>query len=388
MNQLILLIDALGYDSIMSGKMPQLYEIFQKGTFRPVKTLLGFSNGIIPSIFSGKYPFEHNIWALYKISPKTSPFKKFNLFPSFIFDKTLLTRYFANKMIFKQCKRHDLVPHFLESVNIPLTIMKYFDISMKKNIIEPNSMGTTPTLFDLLRRRKINCEYVGFPWNKGTEEILNLTAKHLNNNKHVFAYLVDIDHYGHLYGVNSIQFSQSLKKFDTLCANFLKSLKLNEIDVTIFSDHGMRDIEGFVDVENEIKSSGLKIGIDYLPFFDSTMARFTTLNEQAEIRLTELLNKIKGGRLLSNKELIKYKINFKSQEYGNLIYLANPGNLIFPNFYTVLKKSKSKILGKGMHGWEPEDKLQNSFIYSNQKLAVEPSDVTQIFHSLTKFFGI
>ena len=135
MKHLILLVDALGYDSITEKKMPQLYAIFRESYFGPLKTLLGYSNGIIPSIFSGKYQDEHGIWGVFKMSSTTSPFDGPTFYPSFIFDRTLLTRYFANKMIFRRCKKLDLIPSGFGTANIPVKILKNFDITMKKNLI-------------------------------------------------------------------------------------------------------------------------------------------------------------------------------------------------------------------------------------------------------------
>ena len=167
MKNLILLIDALGYCSINAQNTPNLFNFFQEGFFRPVKTLLGYSNAIIPSIFSGKYPSQHNIWGLYKKSSpssSTSPFKISRLFPSSICDRNLLLRYAINTIIYNDCKRRGLLPNYFMPANIPIKILKYFDISMKKHIIEPGSMDGTLTLFDLMRQNNIRFEYVGYPW--------------------------------------------------------------------------------------------------------------------------------------------------------------------------------------------------------------------------------
>lgn len=65
------LVDALGWDYIKDR--PFLNDIAV--VKRPVKSILGFSSGVIPSILTGKYPQEHKHWSLYFYSPKTSPFK-------------------------------------------------------------------------------------------------------------------------------------------------------------------------------------------------------------------------------------------------------------------------------------------------------------------------
>jgi hypothetical protein len=382
LKNLILFIDALGYSSITKNNTPNLFNLFQEGFFRPVKTLLGYSNAIIPSIFSGTYPSQHNIWGLYKMSPATSPFKTPRLFPRLIFDKNPLSRYFVNTMIYRQCKNRGLLPSYIIPANIPLKILKYFDISMKKHIIESNSLESTVTLFDLMRQNGTKFEYVGYPWKKGNQQILASAEKHiLNSSSAVIAYIDEIDHDEHLYGVHSNDFIKQLRIFDELCSSFLRKIMNIEKDiaVTIFSDHGMKDIDGTINLKDVVDSTELRIEKDYLLFLDSTIARFWTFNKNARESLTEVLMNTKGGHILSTEETIKYKINFKSDIYGNLQYLADAGKLILPNFFSILQRRSMKA----MHGWDPNDKTQDSFLFTNQKLkSPKIEDVTKIFYIL------
>ena len=385
MKHLIIVIDALGYSIITEKRMPKVFGIFQQGYFKSLKTLLGYSNAIVPSIFSGKYPNEHNIWALYKMSPKTSPFRQTKFYPSILFDRTLISRYFANRMIVHKCKKQGLLPKDFDPPNIPIKILHYFDISMKKHIIESGSMGGTTTLFDLIKKNDLKFKYVGYPWNKGNNEILTLAEKYIQNNQIVLAYIDAIDHDGHVYGVDSPEFEQHLKIFDEIFAAFLTRIqKIENVSIKIFSDHGMKNVDGTVDVKQIIDSTGLKLENDFIPFLDSTMARFLVCNNNAKELLIETLEGISGGSLLTNEELVKYKINFNTREYGDLIFLADPGKLILPNFYSVLGRA-----GKGMHGWDPDDKTQDSFLFMNQKIRInEKGDVIDIFNLLRKLLKI
>jgi predicted AlkP superfamily pyrophosphatase or phosphodiesterase len=386
LKHLILVIDALGYSSITKQKMPNLINIFQEGYFKSVKTLLGYSNAIIPSIFSGAYPSEHNIWGVYKMSPKTSPFKVSPLIPKSILDRSLIARYIVNRCVFRNARKHGLVPDHGAFLNIPLQLIEFFDLSMKKHIIEPNSMNGTITLFDLMRQKKIPFEYVGYPWNEGTRQILELTEKQIHNTSLVFAYIDEIDHLGHKYGINSKNFLEHLKSFDELLSRFLQRIMKmgEECSITIFSDHGMHDVIGSTDVKSMIDSTGLKIGKDYIPFLDSTIARFWTNNNNAKERLINVLEQTKGGRLLNAEEIIKYKINFKSNIYGDLLYLADVGKIISPSFFTIIGGSVG-----GMQGWDPEHESQNSFIFTNQKPKVkEIENVSKIFYLLRDILKI
>src|SRR3989442_16044787 len=112
---------------------------------------------------------------------------------------------------------------------------------MKKHIIEPNTMNGTVTLFDLMREKKIPFEYLGYPWNHGTQQILELEEKQIHDTSVVFAYIDEIDHLGHQYGINSKDFLESLKLFDELLSIFIQIIKKinEEFSITIVSGHRM-----------------------------------------------------------------------------------------------------------------------------------------------------
>jgi predicted AlkP superfamily pyrophosphatase or phosphodiesterase len=235
----------------------------------------------------------------------------------------------------------------------------------------------------MMRRSNIAFQYVGYPWNRGNEQIFGSVKKHFQNHNSsvIFAYIDEIDHAEHKYGVHSKDFIEKLRIFDELCARFIRKIRDNEngkLSITVFSDHGMRDVDGTINIKEILDSTDLEIEKDYLLFLDSTIARFWAFNKNAYRRLIEALSGIKGGRILNNEEIVKYKINFKSNIYGDLQYLANAGKIILPNFYTIRGGTV-----KAMHGWDPDDKTQDSFIFTNQSPQNEElDDVTKIFNIL------
>lgn len=385
MKHLILIVDALGKSIINESNTPRLFNYFQQGTFTGVRTLLGYSNAIIPSIFSGVYPPVHNVWGLYKLSPNSTPFSSSKFFPSWLFDRNLIIRYMANKMIFHSAIRRGLLPRYMAPANTPVKILKYFDISMKKHFTEQDCLKEIPTLFDLLRKNGQKVTYVGYPWYKGSALILDTARKFLESDANVVvAYIDEIDHAEHLYGVKSTQFARSLRIFDELCANFLSKSEEKKISITAFSDHGMRDVTGTTDIQGILRSLPLKIEKDYLMFLDSTIARIWFHNDDARQLILNALNKLRGGHVLGNDEIMKYNLNFQTDIYGHCIFLADPGKVILPNFYTIRGGTI-----KAMHGWSPDDHLQDSFYYSNTPLEnVALTDVTKIFFALKANIGI
>jgi hypothetical protein len=143
-------------------------------------------------------------------------------------------------------------------------------------------------------------------------------------------YFGELDKIGHKFGTKSKEIIETIKKIDK------KISKIN-FDL-IFSDHGMIEITDFVSVPETENC-----------FIDSDMARYWGGKKELEnIRKKLPLNK---GKI----------INCKNKIYGELIFLANSGVLISPNYWQGSKKIK------GMHGYNPKQKdMKGIYIINKQ----------------------
>jgi hypothetical protein len=65
------LIDALGWELVAQRPFLAQYLPHQQ----EVRTLLGYSSGIIPSILTGQTPAENGVWNLVYYDPARSPFR-------------------------------------------------------------------------------------------------------------------------------------------------------------------------------------------------------------------------------------------------------------------------------------------------------------------------
>lgn len=142
-----------------------------------------------------------------------------------------------------------------------------------------------------------------------------------------FYYFGELDRLGHKYSPNSIEIIEAVKKIDK------KISKIN-FDL-IFSDHGMAEIKKIVEVP-----------ITDECFIDSDMARYWGDKKELE--------KIKKKIPIEYGKIIKW-----NKKYGDLIFLADTGVLIFPNFWN------DKPV-KGMHGYDGKDKEMKAFYLLNQ----------------------
>jgi hypothetical protein len=138
-----------------------------------------------------------------------------------------------------------------------------------------------------------------------------------------YEYIGELDRIGHEYGTKSKEIILAVKKID-------ERLSKKKFDI-ILSDHGMMDVKKLISVpETE----------DCL--IDSTFARYWGRNPDF------------------NSEYGEW-IEVEDKRYGEYIFLANPGVLIFPNYW----QKKNPV--KAMHGYSPKCKDMNAIYILNSK---------------------
>jgi predicted AlkP superfamily pyrophosphatase or phosphodiesterase len=139
-----------------------------------------------------------------------------------------------------------------------------------------------------------------------------------------------LDRIAHKYGTTSDKTIACIKRID-------KKLSKMKFDL-LMSDHGMVDVKEII-----------KVPESRICFLDGTLARYW--GSKAE------LDGIKK-KLPLNKGKI---ITWPDKSYGELIFLANPGMLILPNYW------QGKNPCKGMHGYSPSCKETQGFYIIKQE---------------------
>jgi hypothetical protein len=166
-----------------------------------------------------------------------------------------------------------------------------------------------------------------------------------------FVHLQELDAVGHQFGPNSQELDARLLQTDNLCQKLITSLRARyqHLDLVLFGDHGMVSVTRTVDVAQALAKTGLQLGIDYMVFLDSTMARFWFFHLQARRIVEQALDRLSGGRCLDARDLERYGLKRCEKANGELIFLAEPGVLIFPNYFQADGKPV-----EGMHGYDPD----------------------------------
>lgn len=326
---LFILLDAFRHDYFTEKLTPFMYTL-SKDAHTKLESVLGYSETVKQSLMTGTYPNKNGMWAEFILKPRsTNKWIKCLPLDHFPHSINVGCRYFISTL-FKSDIR-----------NIPLPLLQYFDHAAEA--------AQMPTLYDIFSERQIRfSEYEGLKGKKLFNKITKIDHTHSDV---VFIKIPDLDLIGHIYGTHCRQVYNKVRKIDKMVEkiiNYFKNIWKDQFDIIIISDHGMVQVRNHIDLASFIKSY-VKEKSDFIAFYDATIARFWFKRESARKKVIKILSKLKIGQLLNDDVLKEYGVYFSDRRYGELIFLLNPGNVIFPNFYSVLPFSP-----RGMHGYDPK----------------------------------
>lgn len=365
---IFILIDALGWDYIKNR--PFLDNIAV--TERPVKSILGFSSGVIPSILTGKFPEEHKHWSLYYYSPKTSPFRWTR---SLLWlPKKMLNSRIARKIVEEISKKIMGYSGYFETYLTPVEHLHLFDICENKNIYAPSGIRGADSIFDILRNK--NIDYKSFTYPLKDREIFARAKKALgdSDSSFYFLYLSESDANLHSICRNKEQVNAIIDYYEKEVYELYRNAqkKFREVNLFVFSDHSMACVERSFNLKGEIENLKFRMPRDYVVFYDSTMARFWFFNPKAKNAILNFLKKKNCGRVLTKEELKKFGVNFENNMYGEVIFLMDTGSVIIPSFM-------GSKLPQGMHGFGVDDGTMDAMLISNKTTKEDIKDVKDFF---------
>ncbi|MEA3369477.1 MAG: alkaline phosphatase family protein [Candidatus Ratteibacteria bacterium] len=370
---IFILIDALGWTYIKNR--PFLDGIAK--TKRPVKSLLGYSSAILPSIVTGKYPEEHKHWSLFHYNPNSVLFgwiKYIRWLP-----KKCLNSRLGRKIIEVISQKKAGYTGYFETYVVPVELLPYFELCERKSIYEPGGFDNCQSIFDVWKARGI--KYACFNYTTADAELFRIVGEKIKREDIpvYFLYSAGIDRALHKFCKEKNQVNEIIDSYEEKIKQVFKIAgnKYKEVNLYIFSDHGMTPTDSTIDLKKEIDKLNFKMPQDYLAMYDSTMARFWFFNEQTKSAVIELLKKNRQGRILNDEELKNWRAYFPDRRYGEIIFLMNPGCLISPSFM-------SNNVPQGMHGFNPAIDTADGILVSNKDVAFDIRDVSQFFEIMKK----
>ncbi len=267
---------------------------------------------------------------------------------------------------------------------IPWKLIPFFEKAVPENVFDKNTICNTPSIFNLLSAKGKNYNYLGVPFSSGRLSNIQKSIKNDNllNSEILFLYISDLDSIGHEYGITSSEYQKTFE----LINNFVTDIiSYDNSELIVFGDHGMVDVDNYLDLNSTISQLPLSVPKDFLYFLDSTMARFWFFNEHARELIKEKFTSIPGGKWISEKEKEEGKFNYSNNIFGDEIWWVNKGNTIYPDFW------QGNRAPKGMHGYRSNVKDNHTALVlrTNDIYDIKPTmELKDTYNILRKFLEI
>jgi len=371
--RIFVLIDALGWQFLEGRKF--LCDLL---SYRiPLRTVLGYSSGAIPSILSGLPPAQNGHWNLYYYDPEGSPFRWLRHF-LFLPDRVLDNR--ITRKLLKEIGRRLLGLGPVFECCVSPRILPWFNWVEKRNLYAPGGISGARSIFDRMEEGGIpSCVY-SYRELKD-KEIFEQARRDLKAGKasFFFLYLSEMDMFLHTHCGDDRLLEQRLDWYEAELRDMYQLAEQvdPQVSFTILSDHGMTPVQHHHDLVREVESLGFEMPGDYLAVYDSTMARFWFFEDGARQKISEHLKTLSCGRIVSPGELQQLGVYFADSRYGEIVFLLHPGWLL----------SQSDFNGRGwspvgMHGYHPDDPHSDAIFLSNKKPSATLHTISDVFQCL------
>jgi hypothetical protein len=371
------LVDALGWEVIRHRGF--LDDVLPDR--RWLTTILGYSSGAIPTLLSGRTPSQHGHWNLFYLAPERSPFRWTRALAPL--PRPLVENRVARRVLKTVARRLSGYTGYFSLYDYPVAHLPYFDLTEKRDIYQPGGLDC-PSLFDAFREAGLRWE--AYTYHTHTDaEILRLAEQRaaVTDARVLFLYLSGLDHelHWHIHEPDHVRrvvdwYEAGLRRVWASAAGGRRGTRM-----FVFSDHGMTPIRWTCDLRRDVAALGLSVPGDYLPAYDSTMARFWVWNDRARRALTDLLAEHPAGQLMTPGELGRLGVQFEDGRYYHLLFLLEPGMLLCPS-------DMGSARFAGMHGYHPSEPTADAVLLASVPVDRGVSHITGIHDVLLEDAGL
>ncbi|MFI5370934.1 MAG: alkaline phosphatase family protein [Candidatus Eisenbacteria bacterium] len=348
----LLVVDALGWELACGAPG------FARGlaSRRRLDTVLGFSTGALPTLFTGRMPSEHGRWVMYRRAGSDTCFRGFGALrwlPPRVRDSWRLSR-----MLHRVVERRGVRGYF-QLYEVPRSLLERFDLGERDDIFSPGGLPVD-SLWDSITRR-------GLPWSHWdwrTPEPVAMAAleRRLSegDERLLVLYTADLDALLHREGSGGTGVRERLARYSAWLERLdaLARARGDTLWLYVISDHGMVDVTRHVDVMGRLAPIAPRMPRDYLAFYDSTMARFWWADTRAREKIRETLSGV-PGRWLDTETLTGMGCGFADRAYGDDVFLLEAGVLLVPSFMGSAPVA-------AMHGYDPSHPDMAALLLSNR----------------------
>ena len=365
MKHVFLLIDALRSSYLTEENMPFLYSLTTKGLYiKSINPSSGFCER--SEIFSGLNCFETGNFTAIGYYPSKSVYRDWKCTLALVD----FCSYFAPDIVRKLFKRYRkkrgvrMNPYLIPYKSLPNYVLTEDNTEF--------SFVNHRTIEDVLKEEGKKYTMDFFTALSDLKPRTNLSIydflKHSIVKDYYFIplYVGVIDSVGHLHADDIITMKPYLRKVDDIIKTLYMESSNNGYSFSVLGDHGMVPVLKKIDIRKEINKLGLRLGSDYEMFLDSTIARFWFLKESASKLIKDAIQEslMSDGVIVDKSNMKQYGIPldiiFKNGKpvYGDLVWCANPGVLICPDYFNPQLKDI-----RGMHGYLMTDDLEGCGLY-------------------------
>ncbi len=364
------LVDALGWQFIQ--KRDFLQDVLPYRT--PLRTVLGFSSGAIPTILTGLPPARTGHWNLFYYDPQGSPFRWVRSV-AFLPDRVLDHR--VTRKVLKELGRRVLGLGPLFECCVCPRLLPLFNWVERRSIYERGGIAGAPSIFDHLAEAGV--PYRVYSYHQGSDRgLLHLVHQDLRRSaaRFLFLSLSELDHFLHDHCASAGEVESRLNWYAAQLRELFEAARSLDPNAgfTVFSDHGMTPVRHHYDLVREVEALGFTMPRDYLAVYDSTMARFWFFADSARRKISEYLHTVPCGRILSSGELAELGVLFSDARFGEVVFLLHPGWLLSSSDF-----NGAGWIPEGMHGYHPADPYSDAVFLSNWKPAAELRTIADVY---------
>ncbi|KPJ58797.1 MAG: hypothetical protein AMJ42_02610 [Deltaproteobacteria bacterium DG_8] len=385
---LFILLDAFRHDYINSVDTPFLYTKTHKGIYaQKLKSVAGFTQRT--AIYTGTIGAESGMFTMYTFDAENSPFrflrddprfKKFSLEKHW-WDEVLSSRLMERvrnvldhrleqkKRTYLNCIKKEVRNYTYHAplAHIPLELLPEIGVSEDMRPIYLPGAFKEESIFDVFVRHNIEYEYLMYPVVDG-DDSTTLEAfinKKDSDAKIILAQFSDSDVKIHHCGPSSPTRHEVTGEIDRKLREIAKHYDDDLSTWIVIGDHGMTDVIEELDVPALLapleKRMKVQMGRDYVFFLDSTMARFKWITKAGRAYLSEVTQLPilrEKGRFIDEQIAHEHSIPINDRRYGDLIWWAHSGILLFPDYF-----HDRYTHNKGMHGYDSNhDDMKGFFL--------------------------
>lgn len=366
---LLLILDACRADYLSPDTMPYLAGLKQASMTGGFVSPPGFAQRTC--MFTGTYPDTSQNFSAFGYSPENSPFRWTKMLGPLMHAYQPRVFMIPARAAVKRITKMATGNFHTDPAWIRGPFLPFFEVvEDTKPIFDPNALPHT-SVFDLCREHGKQFFYGAHPVSGDDEEIFGMLLDRFQAREPIELYVAQfsaLDEGGHPHGPylhdeaerapdqtpkDVEHMRKALAEIDRKVKVLHEAMLANygEVNILVLGDHGMAPVRRRVDVLDIVKKeTGLKAGKDFVVFLDSTFAKFWFHNDEAEAKITALLERADFGRTLSTEERKTLRIDFQHRRYGDLMFAAKPGVLFWPDYFHIKERPI-----KGMHGYVDKD---------------------------------